>query len=392
MEQPPWRASPSSARSSPPSAVSAIRCWRRSARPTATRVEGLEHLQAAQALGQPIHAFWHGRILPGTIYFKRRGIVVITSENFDGEWIARIITRFGYGTARGSSSRGARKALLQMVRDVKDTPVAFTLDGPRGPARVAQPGAVWLSKATGNPIIPFHLEANRHWTMKSWDRTQIPKPFATIALVFAPPIQVSSSADDSDVERGQSSARSSACRLREALPGVVMSVVLVTSDRFADHLTPPGHPERVERAETMQVVASRWRQQGGAVTTPREATDEDLLRVHGAAYVESLKKARGRAAMLDPDTFTVAGIRRSRPAGGWRGADGGRSRAGGARAASRGAGPAAGPPCRSERGDGVLPVQQHRGWRGVGARARTRARGHRRLRRPSRQRHAVDVL
>ena len=65
-------------------------------------VDGSEHLASAEAMGRPIHAFWHGRILPGTIYFKRRGIVVITSENFDGEWIARIITRFGYGTARGS--------------------------------------------------------------------------------------------------------------------------------------------------------------------------------------------------------------------------------------------------------------------------------------------------
>jgi lysophospholipid acyltransferase (LPLAT)-like uncharacterized protein len=159
------------------------------------RVEGLEHLRAASQLGHPIHAFWHGRILPGTIYFRQRGIVVITSENFDGEWIARIITRFGYGTARGSSSRGARKALLQLVRDVRERPVAFTLDGPRGPARVAQPGAVWLSKTTGNPIIPFHLEADRHWTLRSWDRTQIPKPFARVALVFAPPIQIAADAD-----------------------------------------------------------------------------------------------------------------------------------------------------------------------------------------------------
>ena len=53
---------------------------------------------------RPIMAFWHGRILPATVYFKRRGIVVITSENFDGEWIAGIIERFGYGTARGSTS------------------------------------------------------------------------------------------------------------------------------------------------------------------------------------------------------------------------------------------------------------------------------------------------
>jgi lysophospholipid acyltransferase (LPLAT)-like uncharacterized protein len=164
------------------------------------RVDGLEYYQSAQALGHPIHAFWHGRILPGAIYFKRRGIVVITSENFDGEWIARIIAKFGYGTARGSSSRGARKALLQMIRDARDRPVAFTLDGPRGPARVAQPGAAWLAKVTGNPIIPFHLEANRHWTLSSWDRTQIPRPFAVIALVFAPPIQVASTANDDSLE------------------------------------------------------------------------------------------------------------------------------------------------------------------------------------------------
>jgi lysophospholipid acyltransferase (LPLAT)-like uncharacterized protein len=159
-------------------------------------VDGLEHLRAAEAQGHPIHAFWHGRILPGALYFKRRGIVVITSENFDGEWIARIITRFGYGTARGSSSRGARKALLQLVRDIENRPVAFTLDGPRGPARVAQPGAVWLAKVTGNPIIPFHLEADRQWTLNSWDRAQIPKPYARIALVFAPPLRVAADADD----------------------------------------------------------------------------------------------------------------------------------------------------------------------------------------------------
>jgi lysophospholipid acyltransferase (LPLAT)-like uncharacterized protein len=121
--------------------------------------------------------------------------VVITSENFDGEWIARIITRFGYGTARGSSSRGARRALLQLVRDVRHRAVAFTLDGPRGPVHVAQPGAVWLAKVTGNPIIPFHFEANRRWTLNSWDQTQIPKPFATIAVAFAPPLRVPADAD-----------------------------------------------------------------------------------------------------------------------------------------------------------------------------------------------------
>ena len=94
------------------------------------RVEGLQHLDSILASGrQPVMAFWHGRILPATYYFRRRGIVVITSENFDGEWIARIIERFGYGTARGSTSRGGKKAMLQLVRDMKTGRAAgFTLE------------------------------------------------------------------------------------------------------------------------------------------------------------------------------------------------------------------------------------------------------------------------
>ena len=166
------------------------------------RLEGFEHFEAIAGAGrQPIMAFWHGRILPATYYFRRRGIVVITSENFDGEWIARIIERFGFGTARGSSSRGGLKALLQLTRDMSaGRPGGFTVDGPRGPARVAQPGAVWLAKATGNPVLPFHLEASRAWTLKSWDRTQIPKPFATVSIVVGEPFYVPSDADDEKIE------------------------------------------------------------------------------------------------------------------------------------------------------------------------------------------------
>jgi lysophospholipid acyltransferase (LPLAT)-like uncharacterized protein len=161
------------------------------------RAEGLEHLAAVEQSGRPpIMAFWHGRILPATVYFRRRGIVVITSENFDGQWIAGIIERFGYGTARGSTSRGGRKALLQLTRDMAaGKPAAFTLDGPRGPARVAQPGAVWLAKVTGNPVVPFHIESSRHWTLKSWDRTQIPKPFTTAAIAIGERLDVPPDAD-----------------------------------------------------------------------------------------------------------------------------------------------------------------------------------------------------
>jgi hypothetical protein len=74
------------------------------------RVSGAEHVEAIRLRGlHPIHSFWHGRILPATLYFQRRGIVVITSENYDGEWIARIITKFGYGTARGSHRAAGRR-------------------------------------------------------------------------------------------------------------------------------------------------------------------------------------------------------------------------------------------------------------------------------------------
>jgi hypothetical protein len=165
-------------------------------------VEGREHLAGLEAAGRPpIIGFWHGRILPGTFYFRGRGIVVITSQNFDGEWIARIITRFGYGTARGSSSRHARAAMLQMVRDVRaGRPTAFTLDGPRGPARQAKPGAVFLARATGAPIVPYHLEADRFWELRSWDRTQIPKPFARVALVIGEPMYVPAGGGDAAVD------------------------------------------------------------------------------------------------------------------------------------------------------------------------------------------------
>jgi lysophospholipid acyltransferase (LPLAT)-like uncharacterized protein len=181
------------------------------------RVEGLQHFDAIQASGrQPVMAFWHGRILPATFYFRRRGIVVITSENFDGEWIARIIERFGYGTARGSTSRGGLKALKQLVRDMQSGRAAgFTLDGPRGPARVAQQGAVWLAKATGNPLLPFHLEASSHWSLRSWDRTQIPKPFSTVTLVVGEPMDVAKDATEEQLERARVELETRLKRLEE---------------------------------------------------------------------------------------------------------------------------------------------------------------------------------
>jgi hypothetical protein len=169
------------------------------------RVEGLEHLDAVATGGhRPIMVFWHGRILPATYYFRHRGIVVMSSLNFDAEWTGRIIQRFGYLRVRGSTSRGAARALRQFVREMADgRPAGFTLDGPRGPACKAQPGAVWLARVTGNPLLPFHIEAARYWTVRSWDRTQIPRPFSLMTLVVGAPIDVARDADDAAIDRAR---------------------------------------------------------------------------------------------------------------------------------------------------------------------------------------------
>jgi hypothetical protein len=165
------------------------------------RVEGLHHLTFAGDARRPIMAFWHGRVLTATYFFRDRGIFVMISENFDGEWIARIIERFGYGTSRGSTSRGGQRALLELKRRMEEgRPAGFAVDGPRGPSRKVQPGVVWLAKLTGNPVVPFHMEASKYWSLGSWDRTQIPRPFSTVALAVGAPIEVAADADEHQIE------------------------------------------------------------------------------------------------------------------------------------------------------------------------------------------------
>lgn len=169
------------------------------------REDGAEHLVRITRDGrQPILALWHGRIFAATLYFRDRGIVAMTSENFDGEWVARLMGRFGYRAARGSTSRGGARALARLRREMADGfPAAFTVDGPRGPARRAQPGAVWLAGATGNPIVPFHIEASRFWTVRSWDSHQVPKPGSEVAVAIGEPIDIPLSADGAAIEAGR---------------------------------------------------------------------------------------------------------------------------------------------------------------------------------------------
>src|SRR5215813_1557122 len=161
-------------------------------------VDGWENWQAAMRDNQmPIYTFWHNRVFLATYFWQRRAIVVMTSRSFDGEYIARFIQRFGYGAARGSSSRGATGAVVEMVRLMRaGCPTAFTIDGPRGPRYVAKMGAVLLAKKTGNPMLPFTIAAENFWETRSWDRGQIAKPFTKATLLIAPPIEVPAQADE----------------------------------------------------------------------------------------------------------------------------------------------------------------------------------------------------
>jgi lysophospholipid acyltransferase (LPLAT)-like uncharacterized protein len=165
-------------------------------------VDGWENWEAASGEGRlPIYTFWHNRVFLSTWFWRCRRIVVMTSQSFDGEYIARFIQRFGYGAARGSSTRGATGAVVEMVRLMRaGCPTAFTIDGPRGPRYVAKMGAVLLAKKTGNPILPFTITADRFWeAKKSWDGFQVPKPFTRAQVKIAAPIFVRPDADETEL-------------------------------------------------------------------------------------------------------------------------------------------------------------------------------------------------
>ena len=167
------------------------------------QVAGWENWEAATRDGQvPIYTFWHNRVFLATYFWQKRRIVVMTSQSFDGEYIARFIQRFGYGAARGSSTRGAVGAIIEMTRLMRaGLPTAFTIDGPKGPRYVAKMGAVLLAKKTGQPILPFTITAQRFWqATRSWDGFQVPLPFSRARVDIAPPIYVSADINDEELE------------------------------------------------------------------------------------------------------------------------------------------------------------------------------------------------
>jgi lysophospholipid acyltransferase (LPLAT)-like uncharacterized protein len=158
------------------------RSWR-------VEVRNAEGWRSLHAAGKPqIVAFWHGEILGCAWFLRHQRITTMVSEHSDGEIIARLVARWGIDSVRGSTSRGAGRVLLQMIRLVEDgTGFAITPDGPRGPAGVPQSGALLASVRTGAPIFPIRIKASRAWRMRSWDRFMIPKPFARVTVTLGAP-------------------------------------------------------------------------------------------------------------------------------------------------------------------------------------------------------------
>jgi lysophospholipid acyltransferase (LPLAT)-like uncharacterized protein len=149
-----------------------------------------------------IGSFWHSCIIPATYICRDLGVRVMSSNSYDGEYMGRIIRKFGFIAVKGSSSRNAVRALLGLRRALQEGwTVAFTLDGPRGPRHKVKPGPVALARSSGVPLTMFHAAVDKAWVLNSWDRMMIPRPFSRVLLRFGNLIPVPASATEEDVER-----------------------------------------------------------------------------------------------------------------------------------------------------------------------------------------------
>ncbi|MBI5711047.1 MAG: lysophospholipid acyltransferase family protein [Candidatus Eisenbacteria bacterium] len=148
-----------------------------------------------------LYAFWHARLLPLIFTHRRRGIAVLVSQSRDGELTAGIIARFGFVSARGSSTRGGDEGLRDMLRWARrGRLLAVTPDGPRGPRERLKPGLVVIASRTGLPIIPVATSGHPCWTLRSWDGFRVPRPFAKVVVAYGEPVQVPGVLDESGVE------------------------------------------------------------------------------------------------------------------------------------------------------------------------------------------------
>jgi len=155
-----------------------------------------------------IFCFWHRCLIPACFQWRNRKIAVLTSSSFDGEYIARIVEKFGYTPVRGSSTRGGARGLLGMQKEIDSgRAVAFTIDGPKGPMYVAKPGPVLLARITGMPIVCFHVALENPWMLrKSWDHFMVPKPFSRALVRLSKLIHVPADAQDLDCYRDEMQA------------------------------------------------------------------------------------------------------------------------------------------------------------------------------------------
>jgi lysophospholipid acyltransferase (LPLAT)-like uncharacterized protein len=151
------------------------------------RVSHDHDVRRFRAAKQPIvFMLWHGQLLPLLYHHRGEGVVVMISEHADGEIIARIAENLGFATLRGSTSRGAARALLSAARVVTDGhDLAVTPDGPRGPAKTIAPGSAIVAQRTGAPVIGAGASARHAWRLKSWDSFLIPKPFTTVHIAYS---------------------------------------------------------------------------------------------------------------------------------------------------------------------------------------------------------------
>lgn len=188
------------------------------------RVEivGVHNAVQIQEGGEPgIGAFWHRCIFPAIWIWRNRGIVVLNTVNFDGQWTRRVIERLGFGTAQGSSTRGGVQGLMALAASLEEGKhVAFTIDGPRGPRYVAKPGPVILARRTGRPISVFHIGLEWGHTLKrSWDLFRLPLPFTRAVMIVAPPIRVPTDADSETMKQKQTEMQNSLEYVRDIAEG-----------------------------------------------------------------------------------------------------------------------------------------------------------------------------
>lgn len=173
-----------------------------------------ERLASVQA-NNYIAAIWHQNLANGVFAFNKRPHIAMVSLSKDGEIATRIAKNFGFTIARGSASRGGKKALLEMIKTIKSgvLPGVLTVDGPRGPLHQVKHGVIELAKQTQVPIMPVIAFSTRaHIFKKSWDHFRLPLPFATIYSMVGEPLLIPS---DTPKEQFDHFARELTTRLQQ---------------------------------------------------------------------------------------------------------------------------------------------------------------------------------